>query len=53
MIYRRREGPVFTWFVILKNIYVSKAKLKELSTFVGEQCTPSLCCPFRSYMTSK
>lgn len=49
MIYRRREGSVFTCFVILKNFYVFKAKLRELSTFVGEQCTPSLCCPFRSF----
>ena len=53
MTYRRREGPVFTWFVILKNFYVSKAKLRELSTFVGEQCTPSLCCPFRVFGVKK
>ena len=42
MIYKRREGPVITWFVMLKNFYASKAKLRELSTFVNEQCTPSV-----------
>lgn len=53
MIYGRKEGPVFTGFVISKHFYVSKAKLRELLTFVGEQCTPSLCCPFRSFGVKK